>query len=544
MVDAVWTAALASVASGVGQTVDSGGQLADLLGAAGGDLDVELPDDAARAELTGSDAARRAFLDDVDAASDRAQGSPVALGNELQSLERSHTASVDAATELIAVASERSDAAREDATSSRTLALVILFVGAIAAAVVAELSRRRLRRGLDVPVGDLQRVIDRVGTDAPELATDAKGFPELTWLASDLRRHAASARAQLAVLRRRAEWGDQSRRILEALELAEDETSSYSVLSRALTALGGDRPVELLLAERGSTSLHQVAAGRAVPPPGCPVDSTVSCVALRRGQVSVFDSSESINSCPKLRDRPGGPCSAACVPVTIAGRPVGVVHMTAPDGAPPTADIVEQLVGLATHTGTRFSALRTLESSRQEASTDGLTGLPNRRTLETQVGELFERDTPFVMVLADLDRFKLLNDNFGHEVGDRALQLFAGVLRDSVRANDVVARLGGEEFVLVYPNMSVEISVEAIDRVRTALARALEATTLPPFTCSFGIAHSTVGHDGDTVLRVADAGLLQAKDLGGDQAVVADTDLVATIFADDAPLRARREDQR
>ena len=133
---------------------------------------------------------------------------------------------------------------------------------------------------------------------------------------------------------------------------------------------------------------------------------------------------------------------------------------------------MEQLVGLATQTGTRFSALRTLESSRHEASTDGLTGLPNRRTLETQIGELFERDTPFVMVLADLDRFKLLNDNYGHEVGDRALQLFAGVLRDSVRANDVVARLGGEEFVLVYPTMSVEISIEAIDRVRTALAPA------------------------------------------------------------------------
>ena len=290
-------------------------------------------------------------------------------------------------------------------------------------------------------------------------------------------------------------------------------------------------------------SLHAVAANRAVPAPGCPVDTTVACVALRRGQVSIFDSSESINACPKLRARPGGPCSAACVPVTVAGRPVGVVHMTSTDGAPPPADVVEQLVGLATQTGTRFSALRTLESSRHEASTDGLTGLPNRRTLETQIGELFERDTPFVMVLADLDRFKLLNDNFGHEVGDRALQLFAGVLRDSVRANDVVARLGGEEFVLVYPNMSVEISIEAIDRVRTALARALEASTLPPFTCSFGIAHSTVGHDGDAVLRVADAGLLQAKDLGGDQAVVADSELAATIFAEDAPLRARREQQ-
>jgi diguanylate cyclase (GGDEF)-like protein len=231
------------------------------------------------------------------------------------------------------------------------------------------------------------------------------------------------------------------------------------------------------------------------------------------------------------------------VPVTVAGRPVGVIHVTGPDTEPPGAEVVEQLVGLATQTGIRFSALRTLESSRHEASTDGLTGLPNRRTLETRIGELFERDTAFVLVLADLDRFKLLNDNFGHEAGDKALQLFAEVLRDNVRGNDVVARLGGEEFVLVYPGMSVEISLEAVDRVRAALARALEASTLPAFTCSFGIAHSSVGTDGESVLRIADAGLLQAKDLGGDQAVVADHDLAVAIFDEDTPLRSRRDDR-
>ena len=171
-----------------------------------------------------------------------------------------------------------------------------------------------------------------------------------------------------------------------------------------------------------------------------------------------------------------------------------------------------------------------LESSRQEASTDGLTGLPNRRALEAEVADLLDRGIPFILVLADLDKFKRLNDTYGHEVGDRALQLFAGVLRDNVRGNDVVARLGGEEFVLVYPNMTVEISVEAIGRLRAALARAVASSTLPPFTCSFGIAHSSVGVDGDTILRVADAGLLEAKDLGGDQTVVADAGLVAKVF--------------
>ena len=542
-VDLAWSAVLASVAAGVGQPVSSAERLPELLGDAAPAAGVVAPGDGADTEVAAAERERSGFVDDVRAAVDRTDAAPVELGNELDGLQRSYTASSTASAALTERARVLAASARDDAAASGTLALVVLLAGIAVAIAAAEFSRRRLVWGLDGPVAGLQRGIDRVGTETPTESTDVRGFHELTWLVGELRRRTGTAQVRAALLRRRAEWGEQSRRIFEALELAEDEPSSYAVLERALRVVGGERPVELLLAERGSTSLHAVAANPAVAAPGCPVDITTSCVALRRGQVSVFDSSESINACPKLRDRPGGPCSAACVPVTVAGRPVGVVHMTAPDGAPPAADVVEQLVSLASQTGTRFSALRTLESSRQEASTDGLTGLPNRRTLEAQIGELYERDTPFVMVLADLDRFKLLNDNFGHEVGDKALQLFAGVLRDNVRGNDVVARLGGEEFVLVYPNMSVEISLEAIDRVRAALARALDASTVPSFTCSFGIAHSTVAHDGDAVLRVADAGLLQAKDLGGDQAVVADADLAATIFADDAPLRARR-DQR
>jgi diguanylate cyclase (GGDEF)-like protein len=242
-----------------------------------------------------------------------------------------------------------------------------------------------------------------------------------------------------------------------------------------------------------------------------------------------------------LRHRAGGPVSGVCVPVTVAARPVGVLHMTGPEFHPPEPHVVDRLVSLASQIGNRLGSLRTLETTRHEASTDGLTGLPNRRSLESDVSELLGRGTPFVMVLADLDKFKRLNDNFGHETGDKALQLFAGVLRDNVRGNDVVARLGGEEFVLVYPNMSVEISIEAIGRLRAALARALAASSLPGFTCSFGVTHSTVGTDGDSILRIADAGLLRAKELGGDQAVFADAEVAAEVFAEaEAADRAGR----
>jgi diguanylate cyclase (GGDEF)-like protein len=330
--------------------------------------------------------------------------------------------------------------------------------------------------------------------------------------------------------------------MFEALELVDDEASAIRVLQRALVQLSAG-PVEVHLAERGSTELRVVAHDVTRDPPGCPVGDAAACVALRRGRVSRFEDSERIDACPLLHDRPGGPCSAVCVPVTVSARPAGVVHLTGPVGAPPSEDVVERLVELSADLGARLGSLRALERSRQEASTDGLTGLPNRRRLEEGVADLIDRGTPFILVLADLDKFKALNDNFGHEVGDRALQLFAGVLRDNVRGNDLVARLGGEEFVLVYPGMSVEISVEAIDRLREALARAVAASSVPPFTCSFGIAHSSVAGDGDAILRVADAGLLAAKDLGGDRAVVADAELAARIFDGDAPPRTGRDER-
>ncbi len=539
-IDSAWTAVVGTVAAGVGQPIAQTDQIDSLLGDAGASLELATPGDAADAELELAQTRWGSFTQSVRDTLDETGGNPVDLGNELHTLERAHSDAAAASTALVEELDRLSDEASERSTRWLVISLCCLLAGVALSVAVGEQARRRLRSGLDLAVESLSREIDQVGVDRPAPVVP-RGFAELAWLVEKMRLRGGRLEELVVSLRRRVAWDEQSRRLSEALDLADSERASYAVIERALAVVGDGRPAELLLAERGSSTLRSVSVNTTARPPACPVDSTASCVAIRRGQVSVFDSSESINACPKLVGRDSGPCSAVCVPVTVAGRPVGVLHMTDRDGAPPNADVIEREVDLATRIGTRFTALRTLESSRQEASTDGLTGLPNRRALEAQVAALLDQDTPFVMVLADLDKFKLLNDNFGHETGDKALQLFAGVLRDNVRGNDVVARLGGEEFVLVYPNMSVEISLEAVDRVRAALARALEGTTIPRFTCSFGIAHSSAGRDGDAVLRLADAGLLRAKDEGGDQAVVADADLAATIFSDDAPVRARRQ---
>lgn len=534
-----WAGVVGLVAGGVGQPIDQSTQVDRLLGEAGAAIGLPKPDGAADAEMDLADERQRGFVTLVRSELEQSGRDPVELGNTLTELDRAREGAVVASAAMNDLLGDLSTAA--DARSTRWLVIAVCcMLGGVAVSVaLGEQARRRLRSGLDPAVSALGDEIELLGTNRP--AVVGSGFEELTWLVDRMHARGGQMQSDMSSLRRRADWEEQSRRLTEALELAESEAATYSVIERALGVVADGRKVELLFADRGSSTLRRVAVNPNVPPPSCPVGTTSGCVAVRRGQVSVFDSSESINACPKLVGRESGPCSAVCVPVTVAGRPMGVIHMTDADGSPPNGRVIDQVVDLATRVGSRFSALRALESSRQEASTDGLTGLPNRRALEARVAELIEGEQPFVMVLGDLDRFKLLNDNFGHETGDRALQLFAGVLRDNVRGNDVVARLGGEEFVLVYPNMSVETSLEAVDRVRAALAKALDGTTLPRFTCSFGIAHSSVGHDGDAVLRIADAGMLQAKDQGGDQAVVSDADLEAVIFADDAPVRARRE---
>lgn len=407
-------------------------------------------------------------------------------------------------------------------------ALAGLAIGGTGAWGVA----RRVLREVDQPVDDLRVALERLvaGDGRARVATAASSplrpimerFDELADLTEQ----------RMTVLRRKAEWGDQSRMIFEALELAEDEAEAFLVVEDALDLLEAGCRVELLMAPRGHLRLRSMASNPSAPAPECPVETTAGCVAIRRGQVVTAESSESINSCPRLRERPEGPCSATCVPVTVAGHPMGVLHSVGPDGTAADPLFVDRLSTVAAQVGNRIAALRALETSREEAATDGLTGLPNRRVLDGQLTQLLDSAVPFVMVLADLDSFKMLNDTYGHEAGDRALQLFSRVLQENIRDHDLVARVGGEEFVVVYPEMSVLRSIEAIERIRQALDKSIAKASGHRFTCSFGVTHSSVGVTLNEVLRVADAGLLRAKALGGDQVVYADEGLAAEVFGE------------
>ncbi len=174
----------------------------------------------------------------------------------------------------------------------------------------------------------------------------------------------------------------------------------------------------------------------------------------------------------------------------------------------------------------------TREKSERElmmiAQTDPLTGLANRARLS----DIFEREkhrarrynSPISVLVLDLDHFKAVNDDHGHETGDLALQHVAGIFRDCLRATDLPARLGGEEFGVLLSNTNSIQALEVAEKIRIAVASSPLAIndTVIRLTLSGGIAE--YGIDGDTLrelVREADSRLYAAKDAGRNRIIPA-----------------------
>ncbi len=315
---------------------------------------------------------------------------------------------------------------------------------------------------------------------------------------------------------------DFERRLAGALEMAEGESDVIELMERAITAVAPDTRAELLLADNSHAHLSRVASidgsGQA---PRCSVDSPDRCPAARRSQVQRFADSEALDACPKLRDRESGPCSAVCVPVSIMGRTVGVLHTVGEVGQLIEPPQVHDLATLTELTGARIGLLRVIAESQLQAATDSLTGLLNRRSMENKVRALRRESPRVAVVVADLDHFKRLNDTYGHDTGDRALRLFAGVLTSSLRSHDLVSRHGGEEFVAVLPGCTADRAATTLDAVRATLATSVSEHGLPNFTVSFGVAEADEFDDFAAVVSRADVALFEAKRAGRDRVVLA-----------------------
>ncbi|MFM1651040.1 diguanylate cyclase [Brevibacillus sp. B_LB10_24] len=157
-----------------------------------------------------------------------------------------------------------------------------------------------------------------------------------------------------------------------------------------------------------------------------------------------------------------------------------------------------------------------------DAMTDLLTGLPNRRTLETIMLKWIQEQTPFSIIIMDIDRFKFINDTYGHPAGDEVLKHFANMITQLVRPDDICCRFGGEEFIVLLANADVNDAYKTAERIRTNLEKS-DTPIGQPITVSLGIANYSL-HSGsvEELIHTADKALYQAKESGRNQTIVAD----------------------
>lgn len=211
----------------------------------------------------------------------------------------------------------------------------------------------------------------------------------------------------------------------------------------------------------------------------------------------------------ELWEATGRPSSILYEPLRIGPQTLGVLAVgwhapIARDG------IAASIVALLAHEAAGVIARAdTLSELTDMASTDPLTGLPNRRAWDRRLKRALKSSQPFTVAMLDLDHFKDFNDTYGHPAGDRLLKETAAAWRDQVRAGDMLARLGGEEFGLLLNDCDRCYAIDAVERLR-GLVREGQ-------TCSAGLAERRANESADSVLARADAALYEAKQSGRDQ---------------------------
>jgi diguanylate cyclase (GGDEF)-like protein len=311
-------------------------------------------------------------------------------------------------------------------------------------------------------------------------------------------------------------------RFVEAIQFAADETEAHELLEHHLesTVPGGS-----VLVLNRNNSADRLEATRMLDPDH-PLREPLlgseprSCLAVRlsrrysRGDDAETPEALTCKVCGALA-RP-----SSCEPLLVGGEVIGSVLVEHDDELTGEAD--ERLRASVAQAAPVLANLRNLAIAQDRAATDALTGLPNRRsvddTLRRMVAQAERGAAPLALAMLDLDHFKQINDNYGHEAGDNALAALATLLHSELRASDFAGRSGGEEFVILLPATEIADAITVLEKIRLRLHTLQIPGLERQITASFGVAafpDDATSPEG--LMRLADRALYSAKQRGRDR---------------------------
>ncbi len=266
------------------------------------------------------------------------------------------------------------------------------------------------------------------------------------------------------------------------------------------------------------------------------------CWALRTGHVHLVTAGDHTADCGHATN---GRFSYCCLPLLAHGEAIGVLNFQMME----PGELPEAVMSLASMFAEQVSLsvanIQLREALRNESIHDPLTGLYNRRYLE----EMLERETRRAvraehglgLLMLDLDHFKKFNDTYGHDAGDTVLREAAAFLLRSVRAEDIVCRFGGEEFIVILPVADLRVTQARAERIRSKLRELPvlhQGQSLGMVTVSVGVAELPQhGTSPKELIESADAAMYRAKKEGRDRVVVAEAVLTAEPTINEPQLK-------
>ncbi|PZO43766.1 MAG: PleD-like protein [Pseudanabaena frigida] len=252
------------------------------------------------------------------------------------------------------------------------------------------------------------------------------------------------------------------------------------------------------------------------------------CWALRRGRIHVVETDRAGLRCNHIHSHEAI-SATLCIPMIAQGETLGMFYLDTnnPNALP---EVKQQLARtLAEQVAMAIANLRLQETLQQQSIRDPLTGLFNRRYLEENLNQEISRaqrqQHQIGVIMIDIDHFKRFNDTYGHDAGDYVLQTVGTLLKKYVRGSDVACRYGGEEMILVLPDLKLEAVSMRAEEIREAIAQVSlshNSQLLGSLTASFGVASFPQhGATGSAVMQAADAALYRAKAAGRNQVLTA-----------------------
>jgi diguanylate cyclase (GGDEF)-like protein len=202
------------------------------------------------------------------------------------------------------------------------------------------------------------------------------------------------------------------------------------------------------------------------------------------------------------------------------GEPIENLHFNRPSHQDELSELENDLKMMVQRLSEEITNRKEIEEQLLVLATrDKLTGAFNRHKWDEQLRmelSLAERGGIFSIALLDVDYFKKVNDQFGHHIGDKVLQVLTERINQRLRKTDRLFRMGGEEFVILLPQQTADAACQMAELLREYIA-TLNEPELPSFTISFGVTQFCAGDDDDSILRRADQALYKAKNMGRNQ---------------------------